>query len=91
MTNSDNPTPKSFSFYLLPQQQLAYGYSTITPTMTYSVSAQAVPLTNAVAAEWFIQSVTPLVGPEAASILKGLIARDDKFLTELIRFRESLK
>jgi hypothetical protein len=72
------------------------GIPTPTPTPTpwaYLVTGHEEDLTPKVMREWFIQSITPLVGKDAAAILDKLIKgkydeSPDDFLNEAIEFRK---
>ena len=88
-------SPKSFSFHLPKGDTLGYRGGTITPSVAYSVLGTPEDLTTEVLEEWFIQSVQPLVGPDAAATLKELVHQQsvlaEKFLSAALSFRKSLK
>jgi len=96
---------KSFqnSIILMPNERVT-GWPTPYPTpwptpapcatVAYVVEASEVPLSPEVLKNWFIQSIIPLVGEEAACALEDRIdVRDgtwDAFLNNAISFRKSL-
>jgi hypothetical protein len=89
-------SPDSFSFYLLKGESLVYPRGTVTPRSSpYYVQATTVSLTADVMTAWFIDAITPLVGPDAANDLQQLIADDAEgrysgFIQHAIDYRNSL-
>jgi hypothetical protein len=73
---------------------------TATPTpkqgaLAYRVVGVEEELTKEIMREWFVQSIIPLVGKEAAGFLKASLAQEqplsaDKFLASAIAFRKSV-
>ena len=89
--------PQSFSLYVLQGEALIYPRGTITPTRSpYCVVGTPVKLTREVLKAWLLQSIGPLVGPDAVMELSRLFEEDmaqqeakfDKFLDRAIAFRE---
>ena len=90
----------SFNFYLLKGEALVYPRGTITPKASpYFVQATTTDLTPDVLKEWFLQSITPLVGTDAADDLRQLFDEDttrgaetlSSFFENAIEFRQSLE
>jgi hypothetical protein len=64
--------------------------------LAYLVTGQEEKLTAEVMQQWFMQSIIPLVGKQAADALNALITREkdrggDAFLKQAIKFRRTLK
>jgi hypothetical protein len=88
--------PEYSSFILVPGEVLVTPFRTsITPTTPQNVSFSQLNFTIDVVESWFIQSIEPLVGPDAAEKLQGLIDNDvnrtanDGFLNTAKTFRQS--
>jgi hypothetical protein len=95
-------SPDSFSFKLMQSEMLSRWptpYPTPYPTtgipqdQAYIVTGTATPLTAEFMREWFVQSIIPLVGKEAADALDALImhkkgASGDEFLKQAIESRQ---
>ena len=85
------------SFILSPGEHLATPFKTsVTPgAMWLNVSFSQTNLTIDLVESWFIQNIEPLVGTDAADILKGLIDNDanradvNGFLNKAMAFRQS--
>ncbi len=94
-TSSTDPSPQSFSFYLLSGEALVYRSTTVTPPGpppgAYLIQGTLETLTTDVVKSWFIQSVAPLVGPKAAAALDRILddERADEFLKLALYFRQN--
>jgi hypothetical protein len=98
-------SPKSFSFNLAPGEfvnRWPTPYPTPYPSpsrsqpLAYAVKGVEVPPTPEFMKEWFLQSIIPLVGKQAADTLNALIKREQaasggEFLNKAIEFRRTLK
>ena len=86
--------PESFSLYLLPGEALVCGALRTTPHAPYLVTCALEDMTPTVLQAWFLQSIQPLVGTDAADALKKLMeARNDlttDFLNKVLTFRKGL-
>jgi hypothetical protein len=87
--------PDSFSYVLLGGEALVCGHRTTTPKPPTRVSwAPLEEMTPDLAQEWFIQSIVPLVGDDAASSMARLLGAKGQdasdFLNKVIIFRDSL-
>ena len=91
------PKTKSFSFHLLRGEALMRSiHPTPTTGLAYLVTGVEEELTVEVMKEWFLQSIIPLVGKQAADALNALITREkdaggNAFLNQAIEFRRTLK
>lgn len=89
----DQP-PQTFSAYLLRGESIIYRNSTITPKAQASLLQETVVnLDQNVLRTWFLQSIVPLVGQDAANALDGLIDTDTRevtFLDLALQFRQSI-
>ncbi len=94
-TSSTDPSPQSFSFYLLSGEALVYRSTTVTPPGpapgAYLVQGTLEALTTDVVKTWFIQSIAPLVGSKAAEVLEHILddERADEFLKLALYFRQN--
>lgn len=92
--SSTDPSPESFSFYLLSGEALVYRSTTVTPPgpapAAYLVQGTLEALTTDIVKSWFIQSIAPLVGPKAADALEQILddERADEFLRLALYFRQ---
>jgi len=88
--------PDSFSFNLLGGEALVCGNRATTPKAPYTVlCTPQLGLPDQFLRDWFIQSLVPLVGGPAATLLKQLMEGEKRedfapFLQAVCQFRESL-
>jgi len=90
--------PSSFSFHLIRGEALVYRSTTSTPpgpSGAFLVTVTNETMDRDVIKAWFVEASTPLVGPEAAAILRKLLepTREDAkdFLQKALEFRLTLK
>ena len=90
------PKTKSFSFHLLRGEALMLPPHPTPTALAYLVTGEQEELTVEVMRKWFLQSIIPLVGKQAADTLNALIKREQaasggEFLNKAIEFRRTLK
>jgi hypothetical protein len=95
MGKKTRKVPSSFSFDLMAGEKLVYPRGSITPRCAYHVVGSPIAMSDEIVMAWFLESIEPLIGPEAVNELRRLFkenpAQFERFFEHTRHFRAQLK